>query len=297
MKSHIDQAVRLVRAAAIPELPLEVIELKQEIESEYANYAEMSVLIDRNPRLYRKFITIANLCTNERSPEDPITSTKQAIEVLGIEEVKNLFYASALLENMIRNEPESKLFDYAIKVAVVAQQMATDIAGISRSEAYLTAIMSELGAIVLQRCHQEFLDEVYSRYHNYPLSKEKAYLEHYQTTLEYISALICKKWKVDSVISKAILLQNKTLIDTSKPDGERITKLSAILNVAKITLCEYDESCFITDEMRTLRIRAVSVLGEIHADVYLKAYAAIKSHKGITKTQNLQKPKLLSVAA
>lgn len=276
MKSQIEYGVRLINQGQIPELPFEVQKIKEKVHSRFPNTAEIGKLVNKNPRLLSKFLNIANACLSD--PEQKIKNAKDAIEIIGLEDVSNNFYSAALMENMVITQAEGEFFLRGIKLSIIAQELSSIVHNVSRSEAYLAALMSEIGSVVFNRHEKGFLEDFYKKYQGSPFTKDAAYIEKYHTNLDAVSALVCKKWNVNPLISKAILLQNKTLTDATKPDGEKITNIIAIINLSKIILCEDDEQCYLTDEMRELRKKSIKTLGNIPSEIYQNCLSALKEH-------------------
>lgn len=255
-------------------MPVEVMQLKQKLMSKYPNTVEIAALLSKNPRLNSLFIQIANL--NIGKDREEIKSAKGAIDILGLEEVERLFISAGVVNAIVITRTEAEFLLRGIKIGIAAAEFSHWIHEIDRAEAYMAGLLSEVGGIILNRKIEGYIFKDYKNYLSKPYSTAKHDLEHYKTDIPAISSLLCKKWGVNPIVTKAVLLQNRKLKPMAHDtDSKKLVLLTGLIGLSRATLCEVEDSTYVTDEFRTLRTEANKLIGDIPSNATKAAISAI----------------------
>lgn len=285
MRNEIKTACYRINSLNFPPLSAEVLQIQRELNQRYPNTAVLASRISKNPKILSLFIHSCNLLYSDNSNE--VKTAKSAVERMGIEEVGSILYSSIILSELSNSITEANFLLKSIKTGMAAAEISYFVYGIERGEAYLAALMSEIGAIVINRIDPGYLAKFHARTETRPFSSEDVFLNHYHATLPVFSAMLSKKWGVEHDVVKAILLQNHTLSKKDDVDAQKISSLIAVINLAKYIRIESEDKSYITDELKKMRKNALSMLGKIPKKYHKAALSAIRAYTSSLSPENL----------
>ena len=107
LKNHLKRALIAMQGVEIPEMPEEVMLLQRELSSKFANSGAVAGIIEKNATISGEVMRMAN-SPSSKLPQ-PVTSIRQAVDVLGMNRLYNLVVAAAL-NNCFSGKNSLKIF-------------------------------------------------------------------------------------------------------------------------------------------------------------------------------------------
>lgn len=151
MQQALKVAADILARQHTPSIPLELLELKAELNKKYPNTVTVAQLISHNPELLANFLNLAN--TNLTQEKNPIQDAKVAVNLLGLQEIYNLFLSSVLSHILAEDDYERSILLHGAKAGLAAAELSYWVFDVSRTEAYIAGLMQNVGAIYLYRQH------------------------------------------------------------------------------------------------------------------------------------------------
>ena len=251
MKLMLTEAVEALRSVHLPSLPEEVIRLKEELNAKYPNTVTIAKLISRNPEMFNHFLKLVN--SNVTEADELITDATAAVNILGLEEIYNIFLASAFSHYITRDKNEREILNFCAKAGVAAAELAPYTGqGVARSEAYLAALTQNVGAIFLLRLKREGYEEVFFKQLSKPFSAYQEEAELMGTTHAYAGLIASKKWGMSPEISHTILLHHDTDFIGKTANHPKERQLVALIMLANYIVTASLGETFVTQEIRKL---------------------------------------------
>jgi HD-like signal output (HDOD) protein len=257
MQQALKKAGELLTQVKVPSLPQEVIQIQEELNKRYPNTVTVANLIAHHPELLNSLLDLVN--SSITHIDEPIHDARSAVNLLGLDELYNIFLASVFCERIAQNDEEREILQHGAMAGIAAAELSYWVEGITRSEAYLAGLTQNVGAIYMAR-----LDKAYMHFFRDQLSKPwtayEAELKHYGTAHTFVGTLVAKKWHIDADIYKAILLHHDRHFTTKTVGHNKARKLIALILVANyvvsVTLGEH----FITSELKAYRDAGMEVI-------------------------------------
>src|SRR4051812_39999863 len=155
-----EQLVEKIRNCAnlpsLPSIAMQVLELAQKID---VDIAEIARVISKDPALSSKILRTVNSSFYARSQH--VSTISHALVILGLQSVKTLVLGFSLVTNLTKNK--SKGFKHlaywkrSIFAATAARSIAAKIGVVQQEEAFLTALLMDIGMLVLdQVCGEQY---------------------------------------------------------------------------------------------------------------------------------------------
>ncbi len=272
MQQALKVAADILARQHTPSIPLELLELKSELNKKYPNTVTVAQLISHNPELLANFLNLAN--TNLTQEKSPIMDAKVAVNLLGLDEIYNLFLSSVLSHILAEDNYERSILQHGAKTGLAAAEMSYWVFDVSRTEAYIAGLMQNIGAIYLYRQHPDSYPEIFDAQLANPVSGFQNELERYQTSHVHIGGLLGKKWQINALIYKALLFHHDMDFGIKTVRNSQIKHLTAltILSNYIVSVCEDDH--FITQELKDYRDSAKPIL-DLPDNAYNSAMAAV----------------------
>lgn len=276
MKQKIEQAAKILNKTGRPSLPYEVTQLQESLNVKYPNTVEIASIINKNPELLSLFLKVANTSTTSRCEE--IKSAKQAIDQLGLEKTGEIFMASSVLTILTENQLEADYLEFSLKIGLAAAEMSHWVYDISRSEAYITGILSDVGGLFMNKYDKNYIVSTYRTRLLYPNSKAKEELAKHQTTHEYLSALLSKEWGAKPIVYKSILAQQMPDLIGLEDNDPKTMKMAAILKTAIYAVIVAEDESYITEELKEDRRMAMKTVPEVPSEAIKSMIDAVKAY-------------------
>ncbi|SIN72530.1 HD-like signal output (HDOD) domain, no enzymatic activity [Sulfurivirga caldicuralii] len=250
MQLMLNEAVEALRRVHLPSLPEEVIRLKEELNAKYPNTVTIAKLISRNPEMFNHFLKLVN--SNLTEADELIKDATAAVNILGLEEIYNIFLASAFSHYITRDKNEREILNFCAKAGVAAAELSPYAGGIARSEAYLAALTQNVGAIFLLRLEREGYEEVFFKQLSKPFSAYREEAELMGTTHCYAGLIAAKKWGMAPEIGHTILLHHDTDFIGKTANHPKERKLVALIMIANYLVTASLGETFVTQEIKKL---------------------------------------------
>ncbi len=209
---------RIKSSASLPSLPAIAIRTLELARKEDVKIADLAAVITNDPALSSKILKTAN------SPlyglAEPVSTVSRALVVMGLQAVKTLAVSFSLvptLKNASGGPGES--FDYvqlwkrSIYSAVAAKLLAKRLGVRFEEEAFLAALLADIGIFAMQRVLRREFEVVYAQSGGnhetcLALCREKFDLDH-----TIVGAALAQQWQLPAVLARPIALHHE-------PDAE-----------------------------------------------------------------------------
>src|SRR3954464_2948229 len=144
---------RIKQCPSLPSLPtiaMQVLDLAQKAD---VDIAEIARIISKDPALSGKILRTVNSSFYGRSQH--VSTISHALVILGLQSVKTLVLGFSLVTNLTKNKTKGfKHLAYwkrSIFAATAARTIAAKIGVVQQEEAFLTALLMDIGMLVLDQ--------------------------------------------------------------------------------------------------------------------------------------------------
>lgn len=251
MQSQVQRASQILQEINIPTMPEELIHLKEELNKKYPNTVTIANLISHNPEMLVNFLTLVN--TNITSEEKEIKDAKAAVNILGLDEIYNIFVSSTITTLMAQSELEKKILMHGAKTGLAAAELSYWVFDISRSEAYMAALMQNVGAVYLSRKFKDDYETIFNSQLGNPVSGYQKELAFIGTTHCIIGGIISKRWNIAPDIYKAILFHHDMDFAQQTQSNSKIKHLTALIILGNYIVSSTLDDQYITQELKEYR--------------------------------------------
>ncbi|RUM91239.1 MAG: signal transduction protein [Thiomicrospira sp.] len=258
MHDLIKKAGTLLSTIAVPDLPELILLLKEELNKKYPNTVTIANLISKDPQLLADFLDLVN--TNVTVERTHIQDAKAAVNLLGLDEIYNLFVSTVISNLLAQNELEKSILSHGAKAGLAAAELSYWVYDVSRSQAYMTGLMQNIGAIYLSKLEPDLYKEMFVASLSNPISAYQNELNHYQTSHVYIGSILVKKWHIQPEIYKAILFHHDMDFAIKTVGNQTIKHLTALTILSNYIVSSTDQELYINQELREYRDAAKQVL-------------------------------------
>src|SRR6476661_324866 len=135
---------------SMPAIAMQILELAQKSD---VDIAETARLISKDPALSGKILKTVNSSFYQRSQH--VSTISHALVILGLQSVKTLVLGFSLVTNLTKSK--SKGFKHlaywkrSIFAATAARTIAAKIGLVQQEEAFLTALLEDIGMLVFDQ--------------------------------------------------------------------------------------------------------------------------------------------------
>ncbi len=147
---------------SLPSIAMQVLDLAQKAD---VDIAEIARIISRDPALSSKILRTVNSSFYGRSQH--VSTISHALVILGLQSVKTLVLGFSLVTNLTKTKGKGfKYLDYwkrSIFAATAARTIASKLAVVQQEEAFLIALLGDIGMLVLDQVLGEEYGEINSR--------------------------------------------------------------------------------------------------------------------------------------
>jgi two-component system, cell cycle response regulator len=211
---------------SIPAIALRVLELCQHSN---LDLSEIARVVSQDPALCAKILRTVNsaLYANAHA----VSSLDQALVILGLRSVKTLILSFSLVGNLANRPTKGfKHTDYwkrSINTASAAKIIASRINLAHAEEAFLAALLADIGMLVLDNLEQKRYNEICSqaREHNQLIELERAA---FGITHPEVGAALTVQWKLPPILSTPIAFSH----NPAGAAGTEIRKVAEVIELA-----------------------------------------------------------------
>lgn len=251
MQSQVQRASQILQEINIPTMPEELLHLKEELNKKYPNTVTIANLISHNPEMLVNFLTLVN--TNITSEEKEIKDAKAAVNILGLDEIYNIFVSSTIVTLMAQSALEKKILMHGAKAGLAAAELSYWVFDISRSEAYMAALMQNIGAVYLSRKFKDEYQTIFNSQLSNPISGYQKEVGLLGTTHCIIGGIISKRWNISPEIYKAILFHHDLDFANQTHSHSKIKHLTALIIIGNYIVSSTLDDQYITQELKEYR--------------------------------------------
>ena len=195
-------ALKLIQRKGIPKIPKIVAALRDELNNTDYNVDKIIQLISQDPSITGQIIKLINSPAYARS--NRIEDIKHASMVLGIQQVANLVTAESLAAlSQSETQAVQVVWESINRTAKAAVAISNLLPNFSADEAYLLAMMHDIGSIIFAGLWENYSD-TWDKLILAPVSmieKERKAIGVEHTTLSF---LLAKHWKLPDKYALAI---------------------------------------------------------------------------------------------
>ncbi|MGC9386327.1 MAG: HDOD domain-containing protein [Hydrogenovibrio sp.] len=254
MEQRLRGAINAIKGVKIPDLPKEIMELDAALSSKFPNNQQITEIIKSNTKLSGDVIRIVN------SPimklKTPVKSVREAVDVLGYNNLKNLVL-SAALQNLFNTREVQEIIEHSKDVAFCCAELSDYVHDVSRDEAYLMGLFHNGGCLLLATKDPEHYLKMFSLINTNPVSGIQKEIERYGAAHTDVGILIGQKWKLPVEMLNVIMLHH---LAHSNVGQERVRAMLALVKVANVIVNEVSFGTYMTDEARQYMAEAQAEL-------------------------------------
>lgn len=215
---------------SLPAVAVEVLELTADPE---VDLGRLKDCLQRDPALAARLLRVVNSSLFGLSAS--VSDLGQALALLGVKPLKLLVLGFSLpprLSSNVEGHVLARYWKHSLTKAVAARELCGAARGVSSDEAFLAALLSHLGELVLiqslGRPYVQVLDRVQSA-HRELASVERHVLgfDHAQLTAQLLAS-----WKFPAVLVEGIA--GEAACTAQFPEGARPTPLARVLHLAEL---------------------------------------------------------------
>ncbi|WP_456431868.1 HDOD domain-containing protein [Thermosulfuriphilus sp.] len=201
---EVPPAVRLIikTCQKIPPLPSSILELLQKLASPEVSVKEISRIIERDQALSAMILKQINSAYYGLPRR--VYSLKQAVALLGINEIRHLALRLSLRKTLLSEEA---LFLHALKVAALCEHRTEG--GFDPSLAYTAGLLHDIGKLVLKIAFKERYQHLDSQHlwgrNLTEFEKDLFLVDHAQA-----GGLLADFWRLPPVLAEAIMNHHRS---------------------------------------------------------------------------------------
>jgi diguanylate cyclase (GGDEF)-like protein len=264
-----DQLLQRIRDCpnlpSLPAIAMQVLELTTKGD---IDIAEIARLISKDPAMSGKILKTVNSSFYGRSQH--VSTISHALVILGLQSVKTLVLGFSLVSNLTR--AKSKGFKHltywkrSIFAATAARSIAAKANLVQQEEAFLSALLMDIGMLVLDLVVGETYGEVNARVVSH-VELPAIEQEMLQGTHAEVGGVIAEQWKLPPLLAMPILHHHNTtsLID---PTLKRLTQVVEAGSRCADVFVDEDPVKAIADVRRMLF--ELCQLSEVEADAMVQ---------------------------
>lgn len=250
LHDHIRQAQVIVQALEVPDMPVELVMLNEEIEKKFSNIVTVANIIQKNPEMLADFIKVANRVV---AAKEPIKDARTATHLMGMEELRNLYACAAIKKHLAEDYYERQILSYSVKVGLAAAELTYWVQDVSRTEGYMAGLFHHVGAIYLYRRDRAGYPAIREKQITLPFDGYHEEIDKLGTAHTHVGLVLAKKWHVDDPVAKAILLHHEPGFASMASHHDKVSHIAALIMVASYIVLEIEDEEFVHSQLKEYR--------------------------------------------
>jgi len=206
MKQMNQELLKKIKACpnlpSLPTIAMQVLELAQKAD---VDIAEIARIISKDPALSGKILRTVNSSFYGRSQN--VSTVSHALVILGLQSVKTLVLGFSLVSNLSKNKAKGfKHLIYwkrSIYAATAARSLASRIKLVQQEEAFLAALLMDIGMLVLDQVIGVEYGEINETATNHA-DLVKLEVEKLDVTHAFVGGMLAEQWKLPPLLSTPI---------------------------------------------------------------------------------------------
>jgi len=211
---------------SLPTIAVQVLELAQKAD---VDIAEIARIISRDPALSSKILRTVNSSFYARSQN--VGTISHALVILGLQSVKTLVLGFSLVTNLTKSKGKGfqhlHYWKRSIHAATAARTIASKLGIVQQEEAFLVALLMDIGMLVLD----QVLGEPYGELHAKAAShNDLAQLEQQALGMTHadVGGILGAQWRLPPLLTTPIAFH----VTPEKVTDKSLRKLTEMVRVA-----------------------------------------------------------------
>ncbi len=221
----------------LPQFPENIARLNKLLSDPEAKMSEIAMQISNDVALTGELLKQVNSAAFALT--NPCKSIAEAVKLIGIRGIKNMLFTVGSLKTFANvNGSKEKLWTHAYQVAFYSYNLARNFCGANKSvveDSYVCGLLHDMGKIVFENAHPDFLEGIKSVCHSKDLSSDL--FEKILSGVNHgeIGAKIAEKWNFPSTLVDSIRYHH-----APEEAPKESQDLVYVINFAD-ALCHYQE--------------------------------------------------------
>lgn len=179
----------------LPSLPAVAVKIIEQLQKDTTSVSEIAGIVSHDPGLTAKMLRVAN--SSYYAPPYKIDTIENAIYTMGLNDVKTLALSFIIVKGFRKQAVD--IFDHdlywkrAINAAVSAEMFASRM-GMMRRDIFVTALLMDIGVLVMYLCKPEDYIKVLENKMNSQISLAEAEGAVFGFDHAWVGSEILKKW-------------------------------------------------------------------------------------------------------
>jgi diguanylate cyclase (GGDEF)-like protein len=220
---------RIRQCPTLPSLPaiaVQVLELAQKTD---VDIAEIARIISRDPALSTKILRTVNSSFYARSQN--VGTISHALVILGLQSVKTLVLGFSLVSNLTKSKGKGfqhlQYWKRSIHAATAARTIAAKLGIVQQEEAFLGALLMDIGMLVLDQVIGEQYGEINAKADSHadlaPLEQQVLGMTHAD-----VGGILAVQWKLPPLLTTPIAFH----VAPEKVADPTLRKLTELVQLA-----------------------------------------------------------------
>jgi len=262
---------QLQTVTTLPPIPRVLQEISQLFNSQTISAKKVTTLIEKDPSLTLKVLSVANspLYGLRRN----VTNISTAVIMLGMREIKSIVTSIRMAATMKMKSDKyfnpDKFLNHSMIVGILTQRMAKDLGFNFEGDGFTAGMLHDMGILIIH----EYLSNEFLQIAGYSAQNKTTFLESEYKVLglshQEIGEFLTDKWQLPSVLSDALQYHHRP--GNSKENNF----LTAILHLADYAVSKFESAGIIWDENYSVDnsiIELLNFLSPEGVDEFIEAY-------------------------
>lgn len=224
-----DLVKKIQQCPSLPSLPTIAVQILDLAGKPNVDIAEIARVISKDPALSTKILRTVNSSFYGRSQH--VGTISHALVILGLQSVKTLVLGFSLVTTLSKNKGAGfdhlKYWRRSIYAATAARTLATRINLVQQEEAFLAALLQDIGMLVLNQVIPPQYSEICTKAANHTdLVKVEA--QSLELTHAEVGAMLAEQWKLPPILATTIGASH----DYRKVADQALKKISMIVHLS-----------------------------------------------------------------
>jgi HD-like signal output (HDOD) protein len=261
------------KSAAVPSMPQVVLRFLEIMQDSNFDYADLVKVLSTDPGTVSEILRLANSALF--GVRNKVVSPKHALTLLGPKRTRSLLLGRYLVDTLSKKKVAGLDMGYfwrrSLAGSVIASHFAEAVLPRQRDEAFIGALLADIGVPILAEAIPAKYAKIVARYtpHAAPVDVEEE-LEAAEVTHAQVSAMVLSHWTLPDSVSAAVNLHQ-----SSNPGSGPVATVARVLNAADriaVLLCEVPE----VDTILRVCTEAAAFVG-VELDVLVKLLPTIEN--------------------
>jgi diguanylate cyclase (GGDEF)-like protein len=226
---NVELVKKIQQCPSLPSLPTIAVQILNLAGKPNVDIAEIARVISKDPALSTKILRTVNSSFYGRSQH--VGTISHALVILGLQSVKTLVLGFSLVTTLSKNKvggfDHLKYWRRSIYSATAARTLAAKINLVQQEEAFLAALLQDIGMLVLSQVLGPQYSEICAKAANHG-ELVKAETETLQLTHPEVGSILAEQWKLPPILATTVGASH----DSSKVADPALRRIAMIVRLA-----------------------------------------------------------------